>query len=128
MEFCTFLVSVLAELFLSIYGNYACGMTLTGLSSFWVTWLQVDPGSDDDESIYRDLPDTAGTAAAVARAAHQQPWLQLTKGYRQRRTTLAERHQYDDANAESGPWQRFDLHSVADSMQKVSSGFIELRK
>ena len=90
------------------------------LSYTWGLDVQVDPGSDDDEDIFGDLPDTAGTAAAAAWSARQQPWLQLTKGYRQRRTTLTERHQYDDNEGSSGPWQQFDLHSVADSMQQVS--------
>lgn len=91
--------------------------------------MQVDPGSDDEQELFAGLPVTAAAAAAAEQQERQQPWLALSKGFRQRRITLNDdKSQYDDAAAAavSGGGHgspRFDLHSVADSMRLVRTSF-----
>lgn len=88
--------------------------------------LQVDAGSDDEQALLSDLPPTEAAAAAADRAARQQPLLALSRGYTGRRVTQGDdREQYDDAaEAAAGgvPSPRWDLHSVAESMQQVGRG------
>jgi len=84
---------------------------------------QVDAGSDEEQQILEGLPATEASLSAAERHARQQPLLALCRGYRQRRVTLGDdRRQYDDeaevaAGGVTSP--RWDLHSVAESMQQV---------
>lgn len=90
---------------------------------------QIDPGSDDEQQLFSGLPATAAAAAGLERQERQQPWLALSKGFRQRRITLNDdRAQYDDAAAAAAAGSAggygtpgFDLHSVADSMVRLVS-------
>jgi hypothetical protein len=74
--------------------------------------------------LLQGMPPTEATASAAERQARQQPLLELSRGYRQRRVTLGDdkRHYDDAAEAAAGgvPSPRWDLHSVAESMQQVS--------
>lgn len=86
--------------------------------------MQVDVGSDEEQQLFEGLPTTEAALSAAERQARQQPLLALSKGHRQRRVTLGDdRQQYnDEAAAAAGgvPSPRWDLHSVAESMQQVS--------
>jgi hypothetical protein len=85
--------------------------------------LQVDVGSDEETDLLDGLPATDAAVSAAERAARQAPLLALSQGYQGRRVTLGDdRRQYDDvAEAAAGgvPSPRWDLHSVAESMQQV---------
>lgn len=85
--------------------------------------MQVDVGSDEEQQLFEGLPTTEAALSAAEWQARQQPLLALLKGHRQRRVTLGDdRQQYNDeaAGAAGGvPSPRWDLHSVAESMQQV---------
>lgn len=80
-------------------------------------------GSDNESELLSGLPTTEAALSAAERQARQQPLLALSRGYRQRRVTLGDdKRQYDDAaDAAAGavPSPRWDLHSVAESLQQV---------
>ena len=82
-------------------------------------------GSDDEQQLLAGLLATQAALAAAERQARQQPLLALSKGYRQRRVTLGDGGgAHDAAEADSGsqlPSPRWDLRSVAESMQQVRS-------
>jgi hypothetical protein len=100
---------------------------------------QVEAGSQDDAEVFDDLPPTAAIDAAMDRSEAQQPLLQLTRGYRQRRATLSDRPWEEGEGgspgaagrggvglvgyAGAGDWRpNWDLHSVAESMRQVRRG------
>jgi hypothetical protein len=89
--------------------------------------------------VFDDLPPTAAIDAALDRSEAQQPLLQLTRGYRQRRATLSDRPWEEGeggspgaawrgveglvGHAGAGEWRpNWDLHSVAESMRQVRKG------
>lgn len=80
-------------------------------------------GSDEEQDLLDGLPATDAALSAAERAARQAPLLALSRGYQGRRVTLGDdRRQYNDvADAAAGgvPSPRWDLHSVAESMQQV---------
>lgn len=98
-------------------------LAVSTVTLFCTCVLQVDAGSDEEHQLLAGLPTTEAALSAAERQSRQQPLLALSRGYQQRRVTLGDdRQQYDDeAAAAAGgvPSPRWDLHSVAESMQQV---------
>ena len=78
--------------------------------------ILVDPGSDDEDDLYNNIYVSPSMVNAEGRAEHLNPYVSLSKNLR-RTHTPPTFDDYDDTV--DNPTRTFDMHSVAQSLQRV---------